>query len=64
MARLPERLAAVEARNPVRSNIDLSGVPTEMLEILAHLDETRPLPPIEAIFTPDQIEIWKEATGR
>ena len=64
MARLPERLAAVEARNPVQSNIDLSTVPTEMLEILARLDETRPLPPIVAIFSPEQIEIWKVATCR
>ena len=64
MARLPERLAAVEARNPVQSNIDLSGVPTSMLEKLACLKETRPLPPIEDIFTPDEIEIWKDATCR
>lgn len=64
MARLPDRLDAIERRNPPASDIDLSGVPTEMLDILARLNETRPLPLIEEVFTPEQVKIWKEATGR
>ena len=63
MARLLERLTAVEKRNPPASDLDLSEMPTEMLDILARLDETRPLPPIEEIFTPEQVEIWNRIMG-
>ena len=55
MARLPERLAAVEARNPPASTYDMSLVPNGILEKLARLDETRPLPPLEDVLTPDEL---------
>jgi len=55
MARLPERLAAVEKRTPPVRNYDMSQVPTGILEKLARLDETRPLPPLEEVLTPDEL---------
>lgn len=39
MPSLSDRLTAVEARQPQRSRIDLSGLPRDLLEIIACLPD-------------------------
>lgn len=60
MPRLADRIAAVEARQPQQSRYDLSGLPRDILEMIASLPEDGDM---SGLSNADQARIMEALNG-